>query len=232
MALQWVQANTDARFLLKLDTDSLVINPFSARLARLFDASDAPAMVGAYKQTPEGLTRTWNHHAATLTRMLKPGFNWRRPIRSLKERSGPAAAAPEVVLRVVRAAMANGMDPGEHCLGGGYALSRAALDGMADAGHFADPMGWADVDLAEDVMVATHVKAVGLTLADYVRPGEVFGTRYQGLSDTLPKLVEHGYAVIHSVKNDPRFDEPTIRAFFRDRRTGVDGATDMQAGAA
>ena len=139
-------------------------------------------MVGAYRKTPEGLTRTWGYHAATIGRMLRPGFDWRRPIRSLIELRTEAGTAPppEAALRVLRAAVANGLDPGEHCLGGGYAVSRDALDRMADAGYLADPMVWANVDLAEDVMVATHVKAVDLALADYVGRGEVFGTRYRG----------------------------------------------------
>jgi hypothetical protein len=203
--------------LLKIDTDSLIINPFRKRLGGLFDASPSVGMAGAYTRTPEDLTRTWQHHAATVTRMLRPGFDWRHAIRTWIDRHHPPA--PPVVVDAIRTAMRRGYDPGEHCLGGGYALSRAMLDRMAEAGYLADPQAWMEVDMAEDVMVGMFTRAVGMELANCVRPGEVFGIRYQGLPAPPADLVERDYAVIHAVKNDASYDEATIRAFFKARRT-------------
>jgi hypothetical protein len=200
LAMQWVQQNCDARFVLKLDTDSLVINPFSHRLGRLIDADPLLGMVGAHTLTPNGTHRLWEHHAATIMRMANAPFDWRRPLQALR-------AVPSTEMgRLIAAALANGYD--------------AALDRMARSGYLREPLGrWMHVDMAEDVMVGLHVRAVGMTLANFVRPGEVFGVRYQGLPESPSRLVEMGYSVIHSLKNDPGFDEPAIRRFFKRRRS-------------
>jgi hypothetical protein len=214
MGLEWVQANTGARFVLKLDTDSLVINPFCDALARLFEADPALGMAGAYTLSPNDTPRKFHFHGRTVLRLLERPFDWRKPL------SGFRGAATTDLGRVIAAALANGYRPGENCLGGGYALSRAMLDRMARSGHFDELMHrWMHVDMAEDVMVGLHARAVGMTLANFVRPGQVFGVRYQGLPGPVERLVERGYAVIHSVKNDPRADEASVRAFFKQRRS-------------
>ena len=53
---------------------------------------------------------------------------------------------------------------------------------------------------------------------NFVADGEVFGVRYKGLPYEPVILVERGYSVIHSVKNDSRMTEEEIREFFRARR--------------
>jgi hypothetical protein len=63
------------------------------------------------------------------------------------------------------------------------------------------------------------VRAVGLGLANHVKPGEVFGVRWRGLPAPPAALVQQEYAVNHAVKNDPDYDEATVRAFFKARRT-------------
>jgi hypothetical protein len=214
--LQWVQANTDAAYLLKLDTDSLVIGPFDRRVRAVFAADSSVGMAGAHTHTPEGFKRTWHHHGTTVRRMLKPPFEWRHPIRWLTGRD--PEPTPEPVKGMIRAALRNGYDPGEHCLGGGYVLAREALDRAAAAGYFEDLPMWLEVDLAEDVMVGMIVRATGLKLANQVKPGELFGVRWRGLPAAPATLAEQGYAVIHALKNDPNFDEATIRAFFKHRR--------------
>jgi hypothetical protein len=172
-------------------------------------------MAGAYSLTPNLTLRDWTAHARTICQMVRPvPFDWREPLRSLT-----AAPPDDRVARLILTALDRGYEPGEHCLGGGYALPRTLLDRMAAAGHLDEPMSWMNVDMAEDVMVGVHVRAAGMTLANHVLPGEVFGVRYQGLSAAPAMLLEQGYAVIHSVKNDPRVDEAGIRAFFQARRT-------------
>lgn len=212
-AMKWVQENTTARFAIKLDTDSLIINPFRNKIARVFDSHDALGMLGAHTLTPNGTTRKWHHHGETVMRLYKTQFDWRQPLRGLRQQ-------PETEMtRLIAAALANQYNPGEHCLGGGYAVSRGALDRMKRSGYLENPLPrWMNVDMAEDVMIGLHVRAVGMKLDNYVRPGEVFGVRYQGLPDSPQRLVELGFSVIHSLKNDPGFAESTIRLFYKHRR--------------
>ena len=45
------------------------------------------------------------------------------------------------------------------------------------------------IDCPEDVMVGIYTRAVGLDFLSFVADGDVFGVRYQGLPDTLPRIV-------------------------------------------
>ena len=216
-AMKWIQAHTNAAYVLKVDTDSLVIAPFAAKLERVFRESPTLGMVGAYKLTPNGTAREWSGHAKALFRTFEPPpFDWLHPVASTQARS---AFNPPAAVEAYNLAKATGVyDLGEHCMGGGYAVSRTLLDRLAAAKLIDDPMRWTGVDLPEDVTVGMHTRAVGMTLADYVAPGEVFGVRYRGLPFLPEELVDKGYSVIHAVKNDERVDEATIRGFFAQRR--------------
>jgi hypothetical protein len=215
LAFQWIDRNLDAEFVLKLDTDSLVISPFRERLTALFKAQPELGMVGAYRYTPNGTERSWLNHAGNV-RELARGFEWRHPIVSLRR-----DRAHRHIASLIRCACANGYTLAEHCMGGGYAVSRELLKRMAAAQYLDDPSLWISIDLPEDVMIGIHVRAVGLEFADSVREGEVFGVRYQGLPDSPENLLAKRYAVIHAVKNDESYDEASVRAFFRaDRERG------------
>jgi hypothetical protein len=116
----------------------------------------------------------------------------------------------------VREALANGYTPGEHCIAAGCAISPALVAGMASRGWLDEPRRWLDTLLGDDIMLGIQARALGLDLRDL---HSVFGLKHIGLADTPERLVERGFAVVHSVKNDPRFGEADIRAFFAARRT-------------
>jgi hypothetical protein len=120
-----------------------------------------------------------------------------------------------VVRRTVREALGNGYTPGEHCMAAGCAVSTAMIAGMAQHGWLADPRRWLNTLLGDDIMLGIMARALGLELRDL---HAVFGLKHIGLADTPERLVERGFAVVHSVKNDPRFEEAEIRAFFAARR--------------
>lgn len=214
LALQWTARHLDATFVLKLDTDSLVIAPFRERLNDLFAKHPALGMAGAYTQTPNGTERDWSHHVKTV-KSLQGSFQWRRPFRSLLIRRDPAHRH---IASLIRTARRVGYQYGEHCMGGGYALGGGLVKRMDAAGYLNDPSLWMSVDLPEDVMIGLHTRAVGMDLANCVREGDVFGVRYLGLPDSPQALLDKGYAVIHAVKNDPKHDETSIRAFFKSER--------------
>ena len=215
LALGWIQANTNADFVLKLDTDSLIIGPFRERLLAAFRAAPMAGVVGAFTETPTGSKRDWSMHQTPIRNATTPPFSWRHPLRSMRRRNDPGV---QQARSVHRAALRNGYTTGEHCMGGGYAVTRELLNRMAHAGHFAKANVWTSVDLPEDVMLGMHTRAVGSGFANAVAPGEVFGIRYRGLPFTLEELVAKDYAVIHAVKNDERVDEATVRKFFAERR--------------
>lgn len=215
--LQWIQANTQAQFVLKLDTDSLVIGPYRQRVAERFDRNPGTGMIGAHKTAVDGTRRDWSVHAETLA-LLTKRFHWRHPRASMRTWNDPLKAHAR---RLHGAARRHGYQTAEHCMGGGYAIARRALDAMAGEGFLDDPGLWSQADLPEDVMLGLHVRALGFTLADATQAGEVFGVSYKGLAAPPAELLARGYGVIHALKNDPNHGEDEIRAFFHAHRTGV-----------
>lgn len=215
LALQATAQRTDADFVLKLDTDSLVIAPFVARIRGFFRRHPRTGKIGAYTRTPNGDERNFDRNAANVRSLHQPPFHWKQPLASMRIRRDPAL---QKLREHIGAAVADGYRYGEHCLGGGYALSRPLLEAMDQRGYLDDPSLWLAIDCPEDVMVGLYTKASGFDLANFVADGEVFGVRHKGLAYPPEELLRRGYAVIHAVKNDPTHAEPDIRAFFRARR--------------
>jgi hypothetical protein len=206
-------------FVLKIDTDALVIAPFAAQVARLFHDHPTAGMAGAYRFTPNGDRRDfapWRELANDLssawisdrTRQLRAG------------RRSPMAlhGAPAAMRRAAQLALRNGYQPGENIQGGAYGLSIKAIREMNAASLLNEPLNWLNTALGEDVLVPMLVKAAGLELHDAAGNGDPFGVRYKGLPDTPAELISRGYAIIHSVKNDANFSEGEIREFFRMHR--------------
>lgn len=221
MAFQWIAHHApEARFGMKLDTDALAIGPFAERLAREFDADPAVGALGAYTKTPEGQDRDISRNARLMKELHRPPLQFtggpRAAWRSLKRRLG--GGDPATIRRHISDAVANGYVYGENCLGGAYAISRESLADMRRRGYVADHRLWTPVDVPEEVMMCMYVRATGRRLKNFVDRGEVFGVRFVGLPFDLPELVDRGYGLIHSVKNDKRHDEAAVRAYFKARR--------------
>jgi hypothetical protein len=115
----------------------------------------------------------------------------------------------------IRAALAAGYLPGRHCLGGSYVTSAQMISAMAQAGMFDAPLRWLHTRIGDDVMMAVRAAALGFSLNELHR---VFGMMHVGLPDSPQRLHERGFSIIHSVRNDPRWNEADIRAYFRSVR--------------
>jgi hypothetical protein len=202
-ALGWAWTQLDPDVVVKLDTDALVIAPFAAAIADAVRRRPGGGIFGAFDRTSNGEPRDFSPHHACIRRALS---RWHLS-RAARRRRGH-----------IRAALAAGYRSGEHCLGGAYAVSRALLARMATAGAFDDGPLWRGTRFAEDVVMGLYARALGLDLVNLNGEGEPFGVKWLGLADTPPRLVERGFAIIHSVKGDRRFAEAAVRAYFRRRR--------------
>jgi hypothetical protein len=211
--MSWIAKNaSDASFVLKVDTDAHIINPFVRKLNVIVKANPEVGMFGAYTKTPNGSKRDWTKNAKTAKELHTPPSL----VRRVKNKLGVDERA--IISRHFDQAVQNGYEYGEHCLGGAYALSAELLKRMLAAGYLEDPALWLPIDCPEDVMVGMYTKAVGMRHMNYVSPGEVFGVRHKGLPDSPEKLVEKDYSVIHALKNDPNISEEEIRGFYKRRR--------------
>ncbi len=221
-ALRWIARNhrTEA-FWLKLDTDSLVIGPFARRLRQFFSDHPEAGMVGSYSRWPDGSPRPYQAwHAGVLRTMsrrigLWPSWlDWRDRLWLSAGRNHRKRVA------VLRAARAAGYRDGDHCQGGGYALSSEAVQAIAARGWLDDPRLYRRTALGEDVMVAMMVAGSGGRLLDFNKPGEVFAVQWRGLPGSPEALVEAGYAVTHSLKSWQGSDEWALRERFLRLREG------------
>lgn len=216
--MQWVQKNTDASFVSKLDTDSLVIAPFHDRVIKRFEQRPHAGFIGAHTLDPNGQQRDVAHHGANVRAIHRPAISLAHPVRTLQQWLDREVS---FVRPIIRRALSNGYQWGEHCLGGGYAIRREALDRMNQLGYLDNPSRWLVIDWPEEVMMGVLTRASGYSLENFASDGEPFGVKYRGLPDTPENLVRRGFSVIHSVKNDPRFTEEQVRQFFRERRAGA-----------
>lgn len=208
-ALAWAHENAPGAWVLRLDSDALVIGPFANAVDGAWRQGDG--VLGSCRQTPNGEPRDLGPWARTVRKHRRRVWLWLKPPRRLRylQRSIP------VVRRAVRDAIVRQYEPGEHCIAAGCAISAELIQRAAEQSWLDDPRAWLNTRLGDDIMLGIMARALWLDLRDF---HAVFGVKHVGLADTPEGLAERGFAVIHSVKNDPRFAEEEVRAFFAARR--------------
>lgn len=208
-ALAWAHANHRGSWVLRLDVDALVIGPFADRVEAAWEPGDG--ILGSCTRTPNGEPRDLTALAGEVARHVRPVWAWRRAPR----RGHWLRPAQPHVRRVFRRALDHGYQPGEHCIAAGCAISAPFIAALAEAGELSRPRRWLSGRVGDDVMLGAMARGLGFGLRDF---HEVFGVKHIGLAGTPRELLDRGFAVIHSTKNDPRLDEAHVRAFFAERR--------------
>jgi len=206
------------RFVLRIDTDALIIAPFAQQIADVFERRPDVGMLGSYLLSPNGKPRGFEYWGKLLEDMLKPWLRGARRRRTGRPLPTNLWGRPARLRRIIRRALAHGYVLGQSVQGGAYAISARALNTLADQKLLDDPQLWVKTDLVEDVMMSMLVMAAGMQLHGFAANGEVFGVLHKGLADTPQRLLERGYAIIHSIRNDLRWSEAEIRAFFQQHR--------------
>ena len=222
-AYAWVARSTDARFVVKFDSDALAINPFAESMFQVMRDNPLACVFGAYMRDCNGVSRDYRGMGGLMKRLHRLALTEYQPKRFGRRFPLALWGRPAVLRRHIKQALRNGYHFGEHVSGGAYGVSIELLNRMERWGYFDERLAWADTEMSEDVMFGMYALAVGLGIAGYAANGEVFGVKHVGLPDTPARLVERGYSVIHSVKNDQRFSEEEIRAFYKARREADTG---------
>lgn len=210
-ALGWAAREHPGAWVLRLDSDALVVGPVADRVEAGFARHPDAGVLGSCHRTCNGAPRDLSWWAPVAAKHAKPVWLWRDPPLG---RRHVMRAVPEV-RRTVREALARGYAPGEHCIAAGCALSAPFVEALRRGGHLDDPLAWLPTYFGDDVMLGAQARALGFGLQDL---HEVFGLQHVGLAGPPDDLVARGFGVVHSIKNDPDHDEAAIRAFFRARR--------------
>jgi hypothetical protein len=198
LAFRAVHAAGPVDFILRLDTDALVIGPFAAAVRGFLRRHPHTGMLGTLGCT---------------CRRDEPYYGCER--RAVSDVM--MARHPRIRLHA-RRAIRNGYAAKEYCQGGAYALPFRTLERMAALGYFASPEIWVEAPVPEDVMMGMYARAAGLRSMDFSMPGQPFANHYRGLPFAPHELLRRGHSIIHSVKRDAEFAEREIRRFFRQRR--------------
>jgi hypothetical protein len=192
-------------WVLRLDADALVVGPVVARIEAAWRPGDG--ILGSCSRTCNGEPRDVRAWSREVRRHARPVWTWRRPPR----RPWFVRPADRFVRAVLLEARSAGYAAGEHCLAAGCALSAALVGALSARGWLARPERWLGARLGDDIVLGAMTRACGLALRDC---HAIFGLKHVGLADTPPRLLERGFAVVHSTKNDPWLDEASIRSFF------------------
>jgi hypothetical protein len=217
-ALRWAQEHAPGAHVVRLDTDALVIAPFAEKLGAALAARPNAGVAGSYDETCNGDPRDFSEWGRVARVHARPLWTWRHPPRRGRYVQLAAGGRLGAVRGEVRAALANGYSPGEHCLAAACVVTARMIGAMANESMLDDPARWLNTRFGDDIMLGVQARALGLELVGMVRDGEPFGLRHVGLADTPERLVARGFSFIHSVKNDPHATESAIREFFAARR--------------
>jgi hypothetical protein len=212
-ALSWLHAHSDAEFILRIDTDALVVGPFSDVIRQCHMREPGAGVLGCLNGSCNLVVR------ALFDESREPYLLRLRRSKSSELESPHAREvvdAFEAIRPHVDEAVRHGYATSRHCQGGACAITRRMLERMVDAGYLCHTNVWLNIPIADDMVLAMYAYAVGLRPMDC----DGFGVQFRALAYSPEELLARGYGIIHSVRNDHRFSETAIRQFFRQRRQG------------
>jgi hypothetical protein len=200
---------TQVSFVLKLDTDSVVIGPFLERIMECFYASRDVGLLGScFRYDLIGNPVPPSTWKGNLTKHKNLVRLRRRPFPRIEFSFwGRKRARRLLLLQALR----NGWPLGACAQGGGYAVRRELFDVCWANGWLADDLLWLDTDLGEDVVSSLLCFAAGFQVADLNGPNGVFGVQSQGLGLSLEQFTAHRHSILHSVKMKNWEDELALR---------------------
>ena len=207
-------------FVLRVDTDALVIAPFADRIRRIFRDLPAAGVIGSvrYVREPEQVLRDTAQMAKAVDKLARRITVWRRTPIGLPFFQASVFPGSRQIRNVIQRARSCGHRVGEQCCAGGLALPARTLEAFATRGFLRRPLNWLRTPLCDDFVLGLMIKACGLQIRDCSDPGQPFAVRHQGLPDCPERLADAGYAIIHSLKDRNDLKEESVRDFFRRRR--------------
>jgi hypothetical protein len=203
---QLVDAAPDPPLVLRIDTDALVIAPFEGCVrAALADRQDA-GVAGSYHDAGPDGARDWGVWEPALRHAAG------EPPQRRRDRLLPARRRWTTARRALFAqARANGYRWGEHSLGGACFYTPLLVGRLRERGLLADPRAWMHTRCSDDVMMGVLCRALGLGFLELTGPDGPMSVAQGGLNDDPEAILAKGRAIVHSIRDDPRWSEDELR---------------------
>jgi hypothetical protein len=217
VAFEIVRRQGPFDFILRADTDALIVGRFRDAVSRFLAGHPRTGMLGTLGFTCRRESPWYGCEKAAVSDVALALSRMPRNTPAFA-RIAPGWARIEAHYR---AACRNGYAGKEYCQGGIYALPFRTLEQMAYQGCLDHPADWLPFAVPEDVMMGVLTRAVGLECTDFSLPGQPFGSNALGLAYSPRQLLRRRYALIHSVKSDRQYSERMVRGFFRARRQAL-----------
>lgn len=227
VAIDHILSSLEVDFVIKLDTDALVISAFSEKLDNVFSRNPNIGIAGTLGNSCNREMRTYKFNAVA-KHLFQEAFNVADRLRVAREgldntdivRWNLFENEQRIDFTAVCAELRSILPnfDGEHCQGGSYAVSKIFMSRMKSKGRLSNPKRWLYIPIDEDKMMGAYCVSLGLLLADFSGQNQPFGVQAVGLPYTLEKLVERNYSIIHSLRNDNDLSETRIRECFQERR--------------
>jgi hypothetical protein len=207
LALRMVHQAGAFEFVVRLDTDALIIGSFRAAVRSFIELHPEAGMLGTLGCTCRREAPYYGCESTSISDVV------------VALDAAPAGSPSIARIREhSRLAVENGYAGKEYCQGGAYVLPFHTLVRMSSAGCLDFPEDWLPLEVPEDVMMGMYTRTVGLRSLDFSLPGQPFGNHFRGLAYSPRELVRRGHALIHSTKGDVEHSETEIRSYFRARR--------------
>lgn len=207
------------RFILKLDTDSLVIAPFIDSICRFFQVTKADA-AGCFKWYPHRIrNKPEDRSPSPAVKKLAAKLTvWKRtPLGRRPYLQCWLRKHDRDIAKVIRDAITHGYILGEYVCGGGYAISTEAIRDLSGSGRLANEQKWLRTPLGEDITVTLLLKSIGKIIIDFCGPEGVFGVGDPNLPFAPDALIQSGYSVVHPVKCESEQAEDSLRRQFKNQ---------------
>lgn len=236
VSLAFIASKVEVDFVLKLDTDALIINKFADQVAEAFRSHDDWGIAGSLGETSNRALRTKRFDDDT-RRLVERAVEMSKRVRSSPEGLQNADIITwnlfteeqretfQGVCNELSEAIRHGF-AGDHCQGGAYAISWRMVLQLKAKGVLDNPLRWLYLPIGEDRMMGAYCAALKMKLGDLCGIGEPFAVQYRGLPFVPEELILRRNSIIHSLRNNNCGSEESLREFFRGcRRRAAFGAS-------
>lgn len=196
-----LDSSIDYKYVIKMDTDAYILSPkFKDYLNELF-AVHGPGMIGAYKYSPNGGQRVFTRQ---FVKVITDVIPVRQKLSDSKLVIGKSPLVPFFLK-----ALKNGYIPGEHVLGGTYALHYETLVKLKESSFLDKNHELSKFLKEEDIIISLAVKSVGHSLIE-INQKNPLATWLQYKSPIpidADYILKNNIMALHPLKNDEKGNE-------------------------